>query len=71
VCGGRNITVGYDAFAKYRLLGFDNEGYIIRSAVADVATYDDEVYVCDDCDFKESDSEVFLYAGIAVSRLDG
>ena len=60
-CGKTSITIRVDAFAQYALEGWDKDGEIVAdfATPADVATFDDRAYVCDECSFESSDAADF------------
>jgi hypothetical protein len=68
-CGCEDIKVRCDAYASYMLLGFDSEGYTLLSTEAEVQAFDDRIYICDNCNFEETKSDVFLPAGIVAPLL--
>ncbi len=68
-CESEDITVRCDAYANYKLLGFDAEGYTLLSTAADVQAFDDRIYICNSCNFEETKSDVFLHGGIVAALL--
>ena len=61
-CGSEDVTVRCDAYALYTLTGFDSDCSPILSKEADVQTFDDRKYICDECGYENTDSEPFIAA---------
>jgi len=68
-CGSTEIVVRCDAYASYKLLGFDTKGDEFLATEADVQTFDDRVFICGSCNFEDTKSDVFFHAGMVASLL--